>query len=63
MIRDITRLARLESSSARAEHRFQGITGRSEKMQKLYGLLRTLADMGTTVLITGESGTGKEKIA
>lgn len=62
VIRDITRLARLESA-LREQGNFQGIIGRSEKMQKLYGLLRTLADMSTTVLITGESGTGKEKIA
>ena len=62
VIRDITRLARLETV-LRERRNYQGIIGQSEKMQKVYDLLHTLADMNTTVLITGESGTGKEKIA
>lgn len=62
VIRDITRLARLENA-LRERRNYQGIIGQSEKMQKIYDLLHTLADMSTTVLITGESGTGKEKIA
>ena len=62
VIRDITRLARLENT-LRERRTYQGIIGQSEKMQKIYDLLCTLADMDTTVLITGESGTGKEKIA
>jgi transcriptional regulator with PAS, ATPase and Fis domain len=37
--------------------------GKSEKMQKIYDVLRILANLGTTVLITGESGTGKEMAA
>lgn len=62
VIRDITRLARLESA-LRGQRDYQGIIGQSEKMRRLYDLLRTLTDMSTTVLITGESGTGKERIA
>ena len=62
VIRDITRLTRLETV-LRDRQYYQGIVGKSEKMQQMYALLRSLADVHATVLITGESGTGKEKIA
>ena len=44
-------------------HRLGKIIGKSEPMQKIYALIKDLADMSTTVLITGESGTGKELVA
>jgi PAS domain S-box-containing protein len=62
VIRDITRLAHLEKE-LKARHHYQKIVGKSEKMQKIYNLLATLANQATTVLITGESGTGKEMVA
>lgn len=62
LIRDITRLASLEKQ-LKERHSFRSIVGKSAKMQKLYTLLETLAEVDTTVLVTGESGTGKELIA
>jgi PAS domain S-box-containing protein len=62
VIRDITRLAHLEEE-LKERHHFQNIIGKSEKMQKVYNLLQTLASQTTTVLITGGSGTGKEMAA
>jgi PAS domain S-box-containing protein len=62
VIRDITRLIHLEKE-LKARHHYQKIVGKSEKMQKIYNLLATLANQATTVLITGESGTGKEMVA
>jgi two-component system, NtrC family, response regulator HydG len=59
VIRDITRLTHLEEE-LKERHHFQNIIGKSEKMQKVYNLLKTLANQTTTVLITGDSGTGKE---
>ena len=44
-------------------YRFQNLIGKSEKMQAIYTLLESLAEMNTTVLITGETGTGKELVA
>jgi PAS domain S-box-containing protein len=62
VIRDITRLTHLEKE-LKERHHFQNIVGKSEKMQKIYDLLKILANLGTTVFITGESGTGKEMAA
>lgn len=61
-LRDETHVADLESELK--EHRqFHRIVGRSEPMQKVYSLIKALAGVQTTVLITGESGTGKELVA
>ena len=62
VIRDITRITRLEEE-LRERHHFHNIIGKSEKMRKIYGLLKMLANQETTVLITGESGTGKDMAA
>ena len=62
VLRDDTHVADLET--ALKEHRqFHRIVGRSEPMQKVYSLIKALARVQTTVLITGESGTGKELVA
>ncbi|OGQ78593.1 MAG: hypothetical protein A3F90_05395 [Deltaproteobacteria bacterium RIFCSPLOWO2_12_FULL_60_19] len=45
------------------EYSFAGIVGQSEKMQNLFGLVRSSAETDVTVLIQGETGTGKELIA
>jgi len=62
VIRDITRLTHLEEE-LKERHHFQNIIGKSEKMQKVYYLLKMLTNQTTTVLITGDSGTGKEMAA
>ena len=50
---------------SRLEDRFQfkNIIGRSEKMVKIFELVRHIAPYDSSVLIIGESGTGKELIA
>ncbi|MEK7280622.1 MAG: sigma 54-interacting transcriptional regulator, partial [Nitrospirota bacterium] len=45
------------------EHSFAGIIGKSEKMQELFGVVRSIAETDVTVHIQGETGTGKELIA
>ncbi|MCP9468865.1 MAG: sigma-54 dependent transcriptional regulator [Nitrospira sp.] len=43
--------------------RFDQLIGKSESMQRIYGLVEMVADSDVTVLLTGESGTGKEVVA
>lgn len=62
VIRDETRLYDLERD-LKERRQFHNIVGTSEKMQGIYSLIESLADVQTTVLITGESGTGKELVA
>lgn len=42
---------------------FENFIGKSEPMQKVFFLIRQVADTASTVLISGESGTGKELVA
>jgi two-component system response regulator PilR (NtrC family) len=42
---------------------FENFLGKSEAMQKVFALIKKIADTRSTVLITGESGTGKELAA
>jgi DNA-binding NtrC family response regulator len=42
---------------------FRNVIGRSEKMVKIFELIRHIAPYDSSVLIIGESGTGKELIA
>ena len=44
-------------------HKYENIIGKSPAMQKVFELIRTVADTSATVLITGETGTGKELVA
>ena len=44
-------------------HRFEGIIGKSQPMERLFHLLETVASTNSTILITGETGTGKEVVA
>jgi two-component system response regulator HydG len=62
-IRDETRLTTLERDLKRRRDFHRLLIGKSEAMQAVYGLIDSLADLKTTVLITGESGTGKELAA
>jgi two-component system, NtrC family, response regulator PilR len=47
----------------RARGKLGNIIGRSERMQAVYQMIETVAEVQSTVLITGESGTGKELVA
>src|SRR2546426_336537 len=42
---------------------FENLVGTSEVMQKVFALIRRVAETSSTVLICGESGTGKELVA
>ncbi len=42
---------------------FENFIGKSGPMQRVFSLIRQVADAKSTVLITGESGTGKELVA
>jgi two-component system, NtrC family, response regulator PilR len=42
---------------------FENFVGNSAAMQKIFALIRQVADTKSTVLISGESGTGKELVA
>ncbi|MGE5807510.1 MAG: sigma-54-dependent transcriptional regulator [Nitrospirota bacterium] len=42
---------------------FENFIGKSEAMEKIFTLIRQVAETNSTVLITGESGTGKELVA
>lgn len=42
---------------------FESIVGKSEPMQRMFGLIRHVGPTRSTVLVTGESGTGKELVA
>ncbi len=41
----------------------KNIIGRSDKMQAVFQMIETVAEVQSTILITGESGTGKELVA
>ncbi len=62
VVRDETRLAALERET-KGRRQFHALVGKSEKMQEVYALIESLADIPSTVLVTGESGTGKELVA
>jgi two-component system response regulator PilR (NtrC family) len=47
----------------RARGRLGNIIGQSDRMQAVYQMIETVAEVQSTVLITGESGTGKELVA
>ena len=47
----------------RTRGKLNNIIGRSQKMQALYQMIETVAQVTSTVLVTGESGTGKELVA
>jgi two-component system response regulator PilR (NtrC family) len=58
---------RLQNRDLRAElrgkYKFDGLIGRSSKMQTIFQLIRRVAGTGSTIMISGESGTGKELVA
>jgi two-component system, NtrC family, response regulator AtoC len=42
---------------------YENIVGKSAAMQKVFEMIRTVADTNATVLVTGETGTGKELVS
>ena len=61
VVRDETRLVSLERR-LQERQKIDNIVGRSQSTEKVRGMIRDLADVQTTVLITGDSGTGKELV-
>ncbi len=61
VVRDETRLVSLERR-LQERQKIDSIVGRSEGIEKVRTMIRELADVMTTVLISGESGTGKELV-
>jgi two-component system response regulator PilR (NtrC family) len=64
----LERLRLLQENNAfkraqRERGRLDQIIGHSQKMQAVYQMIETVAQVQSTVLITGESGTGKEMVA
>jgi two-component system response regulator AtoC len=45
------------------EYSFKNIVSKNEKMQKIFEVIKKVAQYKSTILITGESGTGKELVA
>ncbi|MCL4219629.1 MAG: sigma 54-interacting transcriptional regulator, partial [Candidatus Hydrogenedentes bacterium] len=62
MLRDITRVIRLERQLEESQQ-YRDIVGKSGKMQEIFRLIKDLAETDSTVLIIGDSGTGKELVA
>ncbi len=62
VLKDETKLVELEVDILERQQ-LQNIIGKSEKIQKVYAFIESLADVQTTVLITGENGTGKGLVA
>ena len=57
--RDVARLQEQVTSA----YRFESIVGKSAAMQRVFDVVRKVADTDLTVLIRGPSGTGKELVA
>jgi DNA-binding NtrC family response regulator len=47
----------------RDKYHYQNLVGRSEAMQKVFRMIRQVAQSRSTVLLQGKSGTGKELVA
>jgi len=56
-------LVRQVQKEFEAKYTYENMISRSQSMSDIFGLLPTIAQSGSTVLIEGESGTGKELIA
>jgi two-component system response regulator HydG len=61
VVRDETRLVSLERR-LKERQEIDSIVGRSHGIEKVRAMIRDLADIQTTVLVTGDSGTGKELV-
>jgi two-component system response regulator HydG len=54
---------RVLSQTVRSSQGFEDLIGASPAMRKVFDLMKRVADLDSSVLITGESGTGKELVA
>lgn len=61
--RDLFRENRALRRELDKQYAFSEIVGKSDVLQKIFGLIKKVADTNASVLIQGESGTGKELIA
>ena len=61
VVRDETRLVSLERRLQERQE-IDNIVGRSVGIEKVRAMIRDLADVQTTVMVTGDSGTGKELV-
>jgi DNA-binding NtrC family response regulator len=62
----VVRVRELSSTAVRAgmpRGSFGALRGRSQAMQRLFGVLERVGNSDATVLVEGESGTGKELVA
>jgi len=59
----LRRELRLFQAQAVDTYRFENIIGKSAAMQRVFDVIRKVADTDLTVLIRGPSGTGKELVA
>ena len=60
---DLRLLNRDLQAELKGQYPFEGLIGRSSKMQAIFALIRRVASTGSTIMVFGESGTGKELIA
>lgn len=61
--RNLLREVRALRQEINPRYSFSNIVGSSQKIREIVGMIRQVADIKSTVLITGESGTGKELVA
>jgi two-component system, NtrC family, response regulator PilR len=61
--RSITRKNEILQEQLEDKYSLSGMIGKSEQMQHVFRLIRKVAAVESTVLLTGESGTGKELTA
>src|SRR5690606_6062649 len=57
------RETRLLREQVAGTYRFESLVGKSPAMQRVFDVIRKVADSDLTVLIRGPSGTGKELVA
>jgi len=62
ILHDISELTRLRKLGLQMD-RYGELIGKSEKMKEIYGLIETIKNYSTSILIVGETGTGKELVA
>jgi PAS domain S-box-containing protein len=62
ILHDISELSRLRKLGLQMD-RYGELIGKSEKMKKIYGLIETIKNYSSSILIVGETGTGKELVA
>jgi len=62
ILHDISELTRLRKIGLQMD-RYGELIGKSEKMKEIYGLIETIKNYSSSILIVGETGTGKELVA